>query len=71
MEENEGYWILEYSRYGADQQYEADDKEEALRFGCNQADEGNIKMQRLLDPYGNTVMNNEELSHYFTHVWTG
>ncbi|PFP32566.1 hypothetical protein COJ93_26355 [Bacillus anthracis] len=69
MADNKQYWILEYSRYGDDQQYEADDKEEALRFGCYQSDEGNIKMQCLLDPDGNVVMDKEELSHYYIHDW--
>lgn len=69
MKDNEQYWILEYSRYGDDQQYKADNKEEALSFGCYQSDEGNIKMQRLLDPDGNVVMDKEELLHYYIHDW--
>ncbi|WP_255299701.1 hypothetical protein [Bacillus thuringiensis] len=36
--------ILEYSRYGGDPRYEADNKEEVLNFGCYRADEWKIKM---------------------------
>ena len=68
-EENEKYWILEYYRYGCKDEYEADSKEEALRFGCHQEDEGNLSMYRLLDPDGNEVMDSKELSHYYVHVY--
>ncbi|WP_157349604.1 hypothetical protein [Bacillus sp. EE-W1] len=69
MEENERYWILEYYRYHCEYQYEADSKEEALRYGCLREDEGEISMHRLLDPDGNVEMDKQELSHYYVHDW--
>lgn len=71
MKGNEKEWILEYYRYRCKYQYEADSKEEALRVGCMREDDGEISMHRLLDPDGNVVMENKELSHYYVHVWEG
>lgn len=71
MKENEERWILEYDRYGVSHRYEADNKEEALNWGCYREDAGEISMYQLFDPDRNVVMDKKELSHYFVHVWEG
>lgn len=40
MGKNERYWILVFHRYHCEYRYEADSKDEALRYGCLREDEG-------------------------------
>lgn len=60
-------WILKYYRYYSEYEYEADTKEEALRFGCNGEDNGELSMYQLIDPDGNIVKDKDALSNYYIY----
>ena len=62
-------WILKYYRYFNEYKYEAETKEEVLRFGCSGEDHGELSMYSLIDPSGTVAMDTEALSRYFCNEW--
>jgi len=60
-------WVLKYYRYYREYEYEADTKEEALRFGVDGEDYGALSMHSLIDPDGNVAMDGDALSDYYIY----
>lgn len=66
---SEGKWVLEYWRYFGKYTHEADTKEEALSYGCNGEDYGDLSMSQLFNPQGAVDMDAKALSDYYCKTW--
>ncbi|UNA01545.1 hypothetical protein MG295_00128 [Bacillus phage vB_BcgM] len=66
---NEGKWVLEYYRYYSKYTQVTDTKEEALAYGCNREDNGEISMSCLYNPQGEVDMDDRALSNYYCREW--